>query len=141
MGNRENANDLALEASLIAGVLVEFARDTGRWKGKPSELLEELNRLAGEDMRKQQGWPKRANALSGAVKRIAPNLRAVGVECGEGRTKAGRFLTLEYRGESSSPSSPSSPTPEIGFASLNDDDGSGDDVDRYAAHGSTPETS
>jgi hypothetical protein len=106
MGNRESANELALEASPIAATLVEFIRRQERWTGKPSELLEELSRCASEETRRQQGWPKRSNALSGAIKRIAPNLRTAGVWYEVGRTKSGRFLTLEYRGKTSSSSSP-----------------------------------
>lgn len=108
MGNRENANELALEASPIAATLVDFIQQQGRWTGKPSELLEELNRCASEETRRQQGWPKRSNTLSGAIKRIAPNLRTVGISHEVGRTKSGRFLMLEYKSKTSSSSSPSS---------------------------------
>lgn len=123
MGNRENANELALDASPIAATLIEFAQQQESWKGKPSELLEEFNRRATDEIKKQQGWPKRSNTLSGAMKRIAPNLRAVGVEYSIGRTKAGRYLTLEYKGKTASPSSPSSSSTESGFANefLGDD--------------------
>jgi hypothetical protein len=112
MGNRESANELALDASPIASTLVEFVQQKGSWKGKPSELLEELNQRASDEVRKQQGWPKRPNSLSGAVKRIAPNLRAIGIACDMGRTKSGRYITVESRGNTSSPSSSSSPPDE-----------------------------
>jgi hypothetical protein len=115
MGNRESANELALEASPIASTLVELVSQQGEWKGNSSELLEALNQRAGDELKKQQGWPKRPNALSGAVKRIAPNLRAAGIECNMGRTKAGRFITLEYRGKSSSASSSATPSTESAF--------------------------
>jgi hypothetical protein len=115
MGNRESANELALEASPIASTLVELVEQQGAWKGNSSKLLEALNQRASDETKKQQGWPKRPNALSGAVKRIAPNLRAAGIECNMGRTKAGRFITLEYRGKSSSASSSATPSTESGF--------------------------
>jgi hypothetical protein len=105
MGNRESANELALDASPIAATLVEFAQEQENWTGKPAELLEELNRRASDETKRQQGWPKRPNALTGAMKRIAPNLRAVGVTYSVGRTKSSRHLTLEYRGRTSSSSS------------------------------------
>ena len=114
MGNRESANELALEASPIASTLVELVQHQGAWKGNSSELLEALHQHASDETKKQQGWPKRPNALSGAVKRIAPNLRVAGIDCNMGRTKAGRFITLEYRGKSSSTSS--SATPSTGSA-------------------------
>jgi hypothetical protein len=115
MGNRESANELALEASPIASTLIEFVQEQGSWKGKSSELLKELNQRASDEVRKQQSWPKQPNTLSGAVKRIAPNLRAVGIECNPGRTKGRRFITLEYKANSSSPSSSSSPSTESAF--------------------------
>jgi hypothetical protein len=128
MGNRESANELALEASPIAATLVDFIQKEERWSGKPSELLEELNRCAAEEIKKQQGWPKRSNALSGAIKRIAPNLRTAGIEYEVGRTKAGRFLTLEYRGKTSSPLSSLSPHAEISQNVLAVGDDSDDDT-------------
>jgi hypothetical protein len=131
MGNRESANEMALEASPIAATLVEFVQQQEAWKGKPSELLEKLNQLATDETKRQHGWPKRSNTLTGALNRIAPNLRAIGVECNTGRTKAGRYLTLEYKGKTSSPSSSSSSAAEIGLVSTFIGDGYGDDSDEY----------
>lgn len=129
MGNRESANELALEASPIASILIEFIQQQESWKGKPSELLEQLNQRTGDEVKKQQGWPKRSNTLSGAVKRIAPNLRAAGIECNLGRSKAGRFITLEYKGKTSSPSSSPTPSTESAFntESVGDDARDADD--------------
>jgi hypothetical protein len=128
-GNRESANELALEASPIASTLVELMQERGAWKGRSSELLEALNQRAGDETKKQQGWPKRPNTLSGAVKRIAPNLRAAGIECNMGRTKAGSFIALEYRGKSSSSSSSSSPSTESAFTTESMGDAGGDDAE------------
>lgn len=127
MGNRESANELALEASTIAATLIEFVQYQESWTGKSSELLKELNQRASDEAKKQQGWPKRANTLSGAIKRIAPNLRAIGIEYSTGKTKAGRFITLEYKGESSSPSPPSSPSTKSPFTDESTGDEAGDD--------------
>jgi hypothetical protein len=135
MGNRESANELALEASTIASTLVEFVQEKGSWKGKSSELLTELNQLVSDEVKKQQGWPKRANSLSGALKRIAPNLRAIGIECNMARTKAGSSITLEYKVKTPSPPSPSSsssPSQESTFSDEPNGDDIGDDVnDNY----------
>jgi hypothetical protein len=124
MGNRESANALALEASPIAATLVELVEQRGAWKGSASDLLEALNQRASDETKKQQGWPKRPNSLSGALKRIAPNLRAAGIECNMGRTKAG-----SYRGKSSSTPSPASPSAESAFTVESEDDGRGDDAE------------
>lgn len=143
IGNRESANELALEASPIAATLVELMRQRGTWKGNSSDLLETLNQYVSDETKKQQGWPKRPNALSGAVKRIAPNLRAAGIECNMGRTKAGRFITLEYKGKSSSPSSPATSSSESAFTVESEGDEVGDDVDDAAGdrHHDTPDKS
>lgn len=129
MGNRESANELALEASPIASTLIEFVQDQRKWEGKSSKLLEELNQRASDEMKKQQGWPKRANSLSGAIKRVAPNLRAVGIDCKLGRTKAGSSITLECVSKTSSPSSSSSPSTESAFTAESVGDDAGDDND------------
>ncbi|MFN2513394.1 MAG: hypothetical protein ABR568_18470 [Pyrinomonadaceae bacterium] len=129
MGNRESANELALDASPIAVTLVEFVQHQERWEGKPSELLEELNSRASDETKKQRCWPKRANTLSGAIKRIAPNLRLIGIEYSTGRTKSGRYLALEYRCKSLSPLSPLSSLPESRLNTESWGDGRGDDAE------------
>lgn len=128
MGNRESANELALEASLIASPLIEFVKVKSIWKGKPSELLNELSQRASDELKKQQGWPKRPNTLSGAIKRIAPNLRIVGIEYDIGKTKAGRFITLEHKGKTSSPSTSSAHSEECSTTKGTVGDDTSDDV-------------
>jgi hypothetical protein len=76
-GNREAAHELTLEASPIAPFVRKLARIG--FTGTASELLERLNILATDEERRQKGWPANARALSGSLRRIAPNLRAVGV--------------------------------------------------------------
>jgi len=114
MGNRESANELALEASPIASAVIDFAQQQRYWKGKTSELLDEINLQVNEEVKKQRSWPKRSNALSGALNRIAPNLRAIGIDVSIGRTKSGRYLTLEYNGKTPSLSSSASSSGENG---------------------------
>ena len=79
-GNRENANELVLEASVIAPILRAWLDSIdGSWVGTATDLLELLTERAGEKITKRKGWPTRANVLSGMLRRIAPNLRAAGV--------------------------------------------------------------
>ncbi|MCA1558439.1 MAG: hypothetical protein LC731_07870, partial [Acidobacteria bacterium] len=110
-GNREAANDLALEASPVAAAIIAFVEREKSWTGTATNLLKELNAFAGDEAQKQQGWPKRGNVLSGLLKRLAPNLRAAGIEYARlSRTgqKGSRQLRLEQAGNSSSASSVSS---------------------------------
>ena len=75
-GNRENVNQLALEASSVAVAVLQL----DHFEGIASDLLELLAGHVSESVRKQEEWPKSARGLSGALRRIAPNLRAAGVE-------------------------------------------------------------
>jgi hypothetical protein len=110
-GNREASNDLALEASPVAGAVISFIESEENWLGTPSELLTELSKRAGEDVQRQKGWPKAANSLSGILKRLAPNLRASGVNVTRpNRTgkKGARLTQLERISNQSSEPSESS---------------------------------
>src|SRR5262249_21399234 len=78
IGNRAAAHDLALEASPIAAPLRTLA-DKGAWAGTAAELLEVLAPITDEITKKAKGWPAPPRALGTALRRIAPNLRAVSV--------------------------------------------------------------
>lgn len=84
--NRAAANELALDATPLPQVLRELVEGQPErtWQGNATELLAALNLLLQnrQDDRtpKLKEWPKRADKLSGAVRRYAPNLRATGLE-------------------------------------------------------------
>jgi hypothetical protein len=82
-GNRADAHALALEASPVAAHVRTLA-EREYWHGTAAELLVELVKIAGFDPAKRtswpRGWPTSPRALSAALRRIAPNLRAVGVD-------------------------------------------------------------
>jgi hypothetical protein len=87
LGNRDNANELALESAPVAKEVIELAGES-EWVGTATDLLVALNRRAGYDepgansheKRKPDGWPKNAKGLSGTLKRLAPNLRQAGID-------------------------------------------------------------
>lgn len=108
--NRKDANQTALEASPVGQALMEFMERQDTWAGSASELLEELDRVeAGHaGKRDRAGWPTSVKALAGQVRRIAPNLRRLGLETitGERQGKDGkRIIRLEWQRET--PSAPS----------------------------------
>jgi len=90
--NRAEANDLTLEGSPVPNVVQTWAaRLDGRWEGTATELLALLEDVADEKTRKQKAWPESARALSNALRRFAPNLRAAGIDLGfDGRKHGGR---------------------------------------------------
>ncbi|MEX0885877.1 MAG: hypothetical protein WD009_05510 [Phycisphaeraceae bacterium] len=81
MGNRQEVHDLAVEASPIGLPLLEFMKEHGSWSGTATELLTLVEaHHSDEAQRGRLGWPKSARALSSALRRLAPNLRAIGIE-------------------------------------------------------------
>ena len=78
--NAGDTNALALESSLVASHICTFVECKRDWTGTAAELLAEINARAGDRLREEKGWPRSARGLSGALRRLAPNLRAIGIE-------------------------------------------------------------
>ena len=97
-GNREVANELAMEASAIGPAVLGLMDDREQWEGTAKELLAELGSDRHSDMntRRRSDWPHTPHKLSGQLRRLAPNLRKLGVEAvfQNVRTNRGRKITL-----------------------------------------------
>ena len=76
--NRREGHALALEASLLTTPL-QVLVSTGDWQGPARVLLERLAGLAGDGVTRQREWPRNPRALTAALKRLAPSLRAMGI--------------------------------------------------------------
>jgi energy-coupling factor transporter ATP-binding protein EcfA2 len=99
--NRGEAVGLTLDAQPVAAVLLVFAREVGTWSGTARKLLDELEPKASERDKKSQGWPKDAGALGRRLRRLAPALRAAGLDVTflrEGR-RGSRKILLGLNGE------------------------------------------
>jgi hypothetical protein len=92
--NRSEANSVSLDASIIGESILSIA-DDGGFTGTASELLRTVNECAGENLRKQVGWPKNGRAISGQLKRIAPNLRQKGVTVNWFREGGSRQIEIQ----------------------------------------------
>lgn len=77
--NRDEGSALALDAALIVGPLIELVEEQD-FLGSPGEMLERMALLAGEHVSRSREWPKNPRALTASLKRLAPNLRAAGIE-------------------------------------------------------------
>ena len=77
-GNRNEANEIALDADPIAGPVLQLMEEMDTWEGTATELLSALEKHAGE--KPPKGWPSTASGLSGQLSRLAPALRATGIE-------------------------------------------------------------
>ena len=115
--NRRGANDVAIDASEIGSHVLALVADGGEIIGTAAELLGLLNQRVEDSIRRQRGWPTTARALSGALRRIAPNLRAGGISV-DFLPRSGRQRRMAIRreperiGKQPSQPSPSSSTAE-----------------------------
>jgi hypothetical protein len=71
---------MALEADPVAVAVVKLMADKDEWVGTAMELLKELGTRVDEDVRRFKTWPKQPQHLSRHLKRLAPVLRAEGIE-------------------------------------------------------------
>jgi hypothetical protein len=88
--NRSSANDAAIEACIVGPVLQAFMAQRITWQGTSTELLAELEKAADDKTCHRKEWPGSARKLSGDLRRLAPNLRAAGIDVDF--TKSGKRL-------------------------------------------------
>jgi hypothetical protein len=124
--SRATGAEIAVSESPVALALLAFLQATPNFEGTATTLLDRLGAYATPPIQPNAkppaGWPKAPNALSGDLRRMAPDLRVAGmwVEFPEGGRRKGRLFRIAYHPvesrDSSSPSSPSSPTlEELGY--------------------------
>lgn len=73
--NQRGAHEQALDASSLTPALLLLVEGRSGWRGKAAALLNELNRFSPNPP--PRDWPKKPNALTGKLRRLAPNLRKV----------------------------------------------------------------
>jgi hypothetical protein len=112
-GNRAEAHETAIEASPVAQAILDLMDGREVWQGTASELLTELKERAGEAAAKSRAFPSDTRRLGVALKRLSPDLRAVGVDVDSHRRGQGKtYITLERIANLISPLSPLSPSPQ-----------------------------
>lgn len=111
--NLNTANEAALEASPVGMAVRALLDYNHRWQGTATQLLDELERRAG-DASRGWNWPQGPRGLTNALKRLAPALRRVGIGITQKHMKE-RTIILEYTGKTALALSASTP-------SHNDDD-------------------
>jgi len=101
-GNQESANELALEASVVARPLLELLNSQGSWEGSATELLKAIEEHVDEQTKRQHSWPKIGRSLAGHLKRLSPNLRAAGWNVDYDRTSRKRLWSITRTSSSAS---------------------------------------
>ena len=83
LANRNEGRGVALESSPLYEPLQRLVRDG--FTGSTAELLTNLNGIVSDGIRRSDRWPKTPSSLGNALRRMASNLRAVGIELGFSR--------------------------------------------------------
>jgi len=79
---RHSMTATTIEASAVGTALIAWVRglDERAWRGTATELLALLSEYADESVRRdKERWPQSSQALTGALRRLAPALRAAGI--------------------------------------------------------------
>jgi len=95
--NIQDINLLALESSPIVQATKTLAANLsegGYWEGTATELLEKLSLDSPDEFPTPNGMAENARALSAILTRLAPNLRAIGIDVGHGRGSEGRLIRI-----------------------------------------------
>jgi hypothetical protein len=95
--SRSDASEAALESWPVTDTFIEFAfkfqGEDNAWSGTATALLAALNDQASEadeDLKRSREWPKSANALSGQINTLVPDLAAIGIHVVDARSKTQR---------------------------------------------------
>lgn len=87
------ANEIILETSAIADLIRDLVAEND-WQGTASELLVIINDRSADSTRRAPGFPKTARAVGNTMRRLAPNLRPIGVDVTFDKEKTSRRRRL-----------------------------------------------
>jgi hypothetical protein len=130
---------VAINADIVGPEIVRFMEGRSEWFGTTEQLLHQLRAAAEDYVTKNRDWPQSARGLTGKLTRLAPGLRAAGIEYQQlkrqGKTRPIRLRkrdagSPEGRKRSSQPSQPSQPSLVQEMSLLDGDDLNGDRDDR-----------
>ncbi len=93
----------SLQDNPLAEVVTQFARSHTQqpWSGTPTDLLTQLNAVAGPEFIATGNWPGSAISLSMRLKTLQSKLSGAGVDVVIGKRLRSRRITVQYTGTSS----------------------------------------
>ena len=92
--SRRDANAALAEGDSVASAIRDFMGTQPIWKGLVAELYRELTTSVMSGPRRPADWPGNARWFSDRLRRAAPILRALGIDCRERRVASGAEVTL-----------------------------------------------
>lgn len=95
--SREQSRQIVIESSPVGEAILSFMRERLVWKGTASNLLTALEKCTDGATYRSNYFPKASNSLSRQLTRLAPDLKALGIEVGyfrEGQDR-NRLICLE----------------------------------------------
>ncbi len=122
--NRNEANSLALEISLIAPIVVDLVSQKEEWVGIAKDIKDILDNQSDIMTQRSPYYPKSSLKVANDLRRLAPNLRLFGIDvkfAGKDKREGGtgnRLITIRNMNFNSSQSSHSSQN-QIGQQSFN----------------------
>lgn len=108
-GNRQEAQETALEASPVVIAIQRFIASRQPWQGTATNMLKELEQLVDEKTLTSKAWAGDSHKLGKALTRLAPDLRGVGIEATTSRNNSSRLVRLERAAKPTSQTSLMSP--------------------------------
>jgi hypothetical protein len=103
--NREAATHVALESSPVVTALLKFLAKNPYVEATANDLLEKLGWIDSE-LKRVPGWPNAPRVLSQILKRVAPNLRQVGIVAVQDTRGGGNAKEKVWRIEKTEPAEP-----------------------------------
>lgn len=83
-----------IEGDAVCVALLAFMKTQGNaWQGRPEDLLTHLNNFAPEGAKREKGWPRNPQAMSGCLQLALPSLRKISVSIN--RRKSHGVRTIE----------------------------------------------
>ena len=96
--HRKSLNAMALESQTIAKTILDHMPLSG-WTGTATDLLDWVSHHAPEEQRKMRDFPRNATVMGNQVRRVAPNLRAAGLDVQFDKIGGERRITFTRTGD------------------------------------------
>jgi hypothetical protein len=94
--SRAEAHQTAVESSPLGLAVLDFMASRECWTGPAGNLLHELSESVNDKTKRDRSWPANGRWLSDRLcNRLAPDLKALGIEVTRDKSNGSRGITLE----------------------------------------------